>query len=854
MSRLAFRPASKPDGWEELKLEPYTDGDPNKWPQHPYRTSDSSNYQKDLAAAWKGRVGVYWLEKLPDGYGVFETDQPGGPQTYKRLFGHPSGRFYDSIKKFTPHFLWLMGGKQGSCECHMCSRNNKAPVIPRPRRPRELIDTSLLSRRRQASGTGDEDMSDNAPRSRRARREVKSAGAPDVVDEEGTEDVYKKFVMRLYAAKDASRGIDDDIVELNSLDWRAEHDEESDAFPSLLPGMLRQLEHQPSFIPRMGEVVLWVPDFLDGHYLIEDKKDGITKFFSYEHRRFSAVPQWRAGVITAVPNADLENGQVDFQDILQLPKKTTDLNRSGFRVETLPDPNDLEGKSVSKQYKYVPLRSVRPLSQWQSVLRGIDPAKLHRSISNALTTCTSFTLVEKLKCTGQWPNGIIHCKAIYLGPELITTGDTVRLSSPMSPARCTQVLKLESVRLHLDDMKEEHGKKESPGLASRIWVSFVGKAYSRNFREHYEFQTGAEDSPLPAPISKYEAKEIFEAVGVVDYGPWYPMHHPGLRFEVSLEQVLGRLHEPKAVRLWNGEIRRSRRRSEKQQKPQLNYDTEAIISARQCSTRMDRRTPRPEGDDILWYWADTRALALGVESFNGLEVDNYWEVRDKTTLNLWHNQLKILNGVQVLPGIDNQFVQIPGLPGERRGRKKGSKVINGKLVNPGDPEYDAVYGEGHAGSDESKPKPSSQMAGAAMASTDEESNDDEEDADEQRGADLSTWMQPAPKWKLVDSDDDIQMLEPVPGASAARPPQRSMSGAAVNHGSKGEVKKAPLSKAEIMEGEAMPSIEDYDDVTSESEDDWDHVPPARGGTEETEGGDYDPRKEALHRGRRSVSD
>ena len=138
-------------------------------------------------------------------------------------------------------------------------------------------------------------------------------------------------------------------------------------------------------------------------------------------------------MVTAVPSTSVQNGPIDFADLLDVPEKKTALNTAGFRLETLPDPNDPLNKGVSKQYKYVPLRNIRPLSHWQTVLRGIDEKKLHSSIKSAFTCMTSISLVEKFKATGQWPEASIHCKAMYIGSELVTVGDTVRLKSLHSP-------------------------------------------------------------------------------------------------------------------------------------------------------------------------------------------------------------------------------------------------------------------------------------------------------------------------------------------------------------------------------------------------------------------------------------
>jgi hypothetical protein len=86
----------------------------------------------------------YYLEKLPDGYGLFETDRTSGEgQSYKRLFGHPSGKYYDSAKRFGVHFKWLMGRMEGDCECVLCS-SKKPPAVRRSETFR--LDSKTVSR------------------------------------------------------------------------------------------------------------------------------------------------------------------------------------------------------------------------------------------------------------------------------------------------------------------------------------------------------------------------------------------------------------------------------------------------------------------------------------------------------------------------------------------------------------------------------------------------------------------------------------------------------------------------------------------------------------------------------------
>jgi hypothetical protein len=66
------------------------------------------------------------------------------------------------------------------------------------------------------------------------------------VDEEGTPDVYRNLIDKLkqYGS------LDEIIVEPLSMDWRAEQ--------ILLPKLKQQLETCPQYLPRAGEIVLFL--------------------------------------------------------------------------------------------------------------------------------------------------------------------------------------------------------------------------------------------------------------------------------------------------------------------------------------------------------------------------------------------------------------------------------------------------------------------------------------------------------------------------------------------------------------------------------------------------------------------
>lgn len=843
MGAPAWKKINKSGRWVGLQIRDTSDGDQKSWPScPPYRPSDDENYLIQLGEEWgkNGEPGVnHYILRLPDNYAVFETKQPGGDQVYKRLFGHPKGRFYDSIQKFKPHFLWLMSGMEGDCRCHLCSGKPQGPRIPREKRqPREVSDRSisLPSRSARSSTRYDDTDSANGLAGRRARRDAKQTHGAYAVDEEGTDDVFKRFIKLLYTSRDSARGIDEDIEEVSSLDWCAEHYEDGS---NLMPQHLAQFDRRHSCLPRLGEVVLWCTNFPDGHRLLLDHKTAQYKFYSHTQRSFNGHPVWRAGVVTCTPLSGPENPPGDFQTVLDAADKEMALNAVGYRVETLPDPNDLLKKSTSKQYRWLSLECIRPLSQWQMMTHGIPRQKLHPSIMHALTCSTSLSLIEKFKATGLWPNAAIHCKGLYLGPELIMGGDTVRLS-PQQSDECEDVLRIESIRLNLDNIRQEHTEPNSQDIASGCRISIVGTACTSNVDRAYSMPPrghlveGFESPDQRSPISLSEMKTALRAVRAAEYGSWYYLHDPKKRYEVSHEQILGRLHETAAVQLWKDVEAESQVRAQSQlQKLSLNFDISGISLARVIASCTDTRLPLQEGHEILWYWADTRAEALGVESFNGHEVGKYWRVRDKETLGSWHTQMRIINGTPITVSEASNYVPLSSIPSSGRGRKPGTRLVNGKVVGPSHPDYDA------ASRTTARPKPTSQMAGAALASTDEGesgNDDDETDQDEDRGISINDEAAELVKWQAVAGEQGVEIYQPVDSES------REISSSRPEVVQQPDDRtKAPATKRQIMANASGFDVEEehwYDDP----------VPLARGGTDESSGGDYSSRGDRSESG------
>ena len=620
-------------------------------------------------------------------------------------------------------------------------------------------------------------------------------------------------------------------------------------------------------MPRIGELVLWCQHFPDDLDLVFDPTNGEHRFYSFEHARFLRHPAWRGGVITTVPNNAAIDGPIDFPDILSNPNKTTALNRSGFRVEEMPDPNADENKSASKRYSIVPLRNIRPLGHWQSLLRGIPERKLDPSVKYALTAMTTLSLLDKFKFVGEWPNASIHCKGIYLGGELIIVGDAVRilplsqsqqqtsfsLGSPPERPRCTDVLVISSIRLNLLNIQPEHIATTapiSPLLSTSMSITLVGRAYTIDPKRDHRLldldklessQSSITTIKVPTPFPREQVKSLFPTVGAREYGDWYPLHADDKRYEISFDRVLGRLYEADAIRLWNGQLQfkdEKETAGPNKPTPSLSWDMASIIAGRKYATLTDERIPEAPRGVIRWFWADTRALALNVESFNGYEVGPYDEVRDRETLKAWRATLKVIDGTA-----SQQDVRDTCLP-RRKGRPEGARLVDGRVLLPGESNrrresfsFGGSQGGG-GGVMGGRMKGSSQLVGAALEDTSSEDGS-EDDGDGDRGGSGSG----------LDSGLSRK------SSGAAKQQTRKSSGIK-SAGMGGSL----LRSIEIGDSEkdSGPDEEDEEDNDEEEEEEDDledllTVPLARGGTEESEGGDYTPLLDSFKGSRTSSS-
>lgn len=423
-----------------------------------------------------------------------------------------------------------------------------------------------------------------------------------MLDKEGTQDVFKELVHKLQA----KGSLDQEVIEMDSMDWRAERE--------LLRQHLTKMGLQPAFIPRLGELVLWTPK-LDGDEIAFNHEQGSFQTYCRRRRKFTGFPKWRAGTITQVPEET-----VTLQDAYEKTDKKNNVNVSGFRVETFPDPNS-DDKRLSHQYKYVPLCNIRPLNYWDVFLQDYPEDDFHPSIKYALTIMSSFSLLDKYHFKGKWPDASINCRGIYLGAELLIVGDTICLMpqediTPDTIPPTTDVMAISSIRLELNSCDAD---LESPFLAGIMTPYVHGKAYTRSRERAYH-----KDGFAPTSLTDEEVIEAFNTTRMKEYGTWYRLHDPESELRLSVDNIIGRLYESDYMEVMFGGRT-------------LDINLESVVNGRQYGQQTDERIP----DDGEWFFGDNRIESLALRTFNGFEVGPWDNTRD---LRMWRANLKIIDG------------------------------------------------------------------------------------------------------------------------------------------------------------------------------------------------------------------
>ena len=187
-------------------------------------------------------------------------------QTDRYLYGHPQRKGFDSAKQFYPHFKYLMQHRTGAkCECVLCKGTSNEMT-----RRVTMLDEVL----KDVEGDGDEFG--------KLCTLVKKEGQKFLSIE------MKRSVVNILLILPYSR------VLIRAKEWRAER--------ALVQEMFDKVAQQPAYIPRIGELVLWVEQ---ADTEIQALPLGEFKIWCQKEEKFLDFTKMRGGVVSQVAEEEL---------------------------------------------------------------------------------------------------------------------------------------------------------------------------------------------------------------------------------------------------------------------------------------------------------------------------------------------------------------------------------------------------------------------------------------------------------------------------------------------------------------------------------------------------------------------
>ncbi|KAF2197330.1 hypothetical protein GQ43DRAFT_475547 [Delitschia confertaspora ATCC 74209] len=597
-----------------VPLWPGSDGDATHRPTPtvpPYSKVDPPTlYLEKIGMMWMEKrrealPGVkYVLERLPTGYELYERPRLSDAKTIdKFLFGHPYHKYFNSPNRFFPHFLHLMEnrGSNTGCPCALClpkpTGRRAAPIPNASSKPSGVT----MPHANRVSRVRNDSLAIH-----KARPKTLGAGLDTTrVDEEGNPDVYRNLIDRLRCGG----SIDEEITEPMSLDWRAEQE--------LIPSTLQTLQEQPQWIPRTGDLVIFVRNLGDREEICYDDKTSTFKLYDHAAKLFTGFPKWEAGVVGQPPAE-----RMTIEDLVMPTPKETAVNYSGLRIEPISSPNETD-KFWEKRYTYVPLHHTRPMVFWKDYVGPIPEGEWHPTVKNALRLMSVFSLMGKYRFKGTWPSASIFCHGMFIGSEMFAVGDAVRVLPKVFPSSSsdvdrresqdqqTDVLIVQSIQLKLSNLDLASDNDYDQGRPYTSTVYITGTGYTQDKRRSGPTSSDQLSAPLTPILEKY--------------GTWYPLHGPDKAMQVPLSRILGRAYEYEAMVLWFPSLTPDKSAIIP---PSMAKGVASILEARAYASENDHRIDHSGASSSEWFWGDTRAEALDIHSLNGMDVSKYDNERD----------------------------------------------------------------------------------------------------------------------------------------------------------------------------------------------------------------------------------
>jgi hypothetical protein len=695
----------------------HSDGDPSKWPtpDKGYKRNDDYFLQRIANDFWVKEwdpidlggppSSAQWrLNRLPDGYAGFEKPRADSKHVDRYLYGHPRGQFR-SLQEFYPHFKHLMesGGPVG-CQCKVCTGNKRASTSgfttsgSNGARSVSPARTSSYFPRTQTKPSASKPAPPlfnqtarpiSTPLLPQGRLSTPTPQAPrKQVDEDGTTDVFRVLLDELKGAED-DVVIDKKIVESTSPDWRVSKE--------LLKTLLEEWKTQPRFVPRTGELVLFVRDLNPEEALAWDDD---ARTWHKVHQKTSALlgrPRWEAGVVTQMPLQ-----QVDESDLTIAPDSKSNVVNSGFRVEPLSKPGN-DDKRYEKQHRYLPLHGLRPFVYWQDCVREYPEAEWHPTIKHVLSVANTFCVIARDRFKGvrdevSGSQATVFCRGAYIGSDLITIGDAVRLlPSPdeQKPDDVTDILVVTAIRLRLVNLDDSGNDDCDEGCPYTTCLHISGKAFTLDRRRSFD---GIGKVPIPSDSDLLPS-------GLEGYGQWYHMTDPKqtkARLEIPFTRILGRVSESVALEKWfqapassspQHEIQQFRKPTQAASSKRLKRGLSGLIEARTRAYAEDPRIDKAAGKS--WFWADTRVEALDVQEVNDRFVGPKDDTRDKEQMDSWRKLLRALDGSK--HGLAAYHAEIVKREEESKKEKMGLAAGSYGMVGAAVTILDGMSGSGTEG-------------------------------------------------------------------------------------------------------------------------------------------------------------
>ena len=396
--------------------------------------------------------------------------------------------------------------------------------------------------------------------------------------------------------------------------------------------LLHDVKVKPHFLPRLGEIVLFVRD-LPSHYGIGlDTDTKMYRSFDIQAKVPTWPIRWEAGLITQLPQES-----VDASDLVAEPRKEHQVSYSGYRIEPISEVSS-DDKPWSKRHTYIPLHQLRPFVFYRELLKGLKPLDYHPTIANTLEIMCSLSLIERYHFKGTWPSAAVFSKGVFLGSELIMVGDTIRLlptgdKNAMTITDAMRVTSIKTKLIHLDALDNPDYDSVNPLIDTKhsadrtfdVCIHFAGMAYTQDPSRAW----GKRKSPMSPNAGELPSR-------LAEYGDWYPLHDPAKRWEVPFGQVAGKCFEAEAAEKWLAAVNTSQiptasfaainkatasQDGSGTEQIDISLGIRGLCKARAYAKSHDKRIELQGGKN--WFWADTRIEQLDLREVNGIPVTDY---------------------------------------------------------------------------------------------------------------------------------------------------------------------------------------------------------------------------------------